>query len=210
LKNRRSKGGLQSVVFIFILTGSLFAGERARFGLGYDEGIAVRYFFSDQMGIQAGLSFENLGGYDATPNNGGRLEPETNFGLSGAFLFTLFGGEHIYLDGFGQIAVAHNGTRDPNDLGDRNLVLVRLGLAPEILVGSHLGFGFRFGFEFAAKGETKEDRAGVIVETDDGVLNTRFYGPRNPFAQLPPGAQPLLGLALFVYFDFMGGGFTSN
>jgi hypothetical protein len=164
-------------------TGRQMGQQRGPLGLGYDEGIACRFFFSERIGIQGSIGFEQQGEYNGN-------ESETDFSIGGAFLFTILGTQYIYLDAVGQVAFAHDDTNAPNDAGDRNLGFFRAALAPEILIGNHLGLGFRFGLELASLGERK-NQAGQ--DLNDDQINIRFFAPDNPFT------GGTFGMSLFVY-----------
>jgi hypothetical protein len=177
-----------------LLASSLFAQDRGKLGIGYDEGLAGKYYFTEKIGAEASLGYEYLGGYSGTPNNGGTVNSETNVSFGAAFLFNLFKSQYAYLDLLGQIAVAHDGTRFPDGIGDRNWGFLRIGVAPEIMPVPFIGFGFKLGLEIVSMGSTKTyDANHYAVDAADGTTNLRFFGPRNPFN----GAS--LGVALFVY-----------
>lgn len=173
-------------------------GDRGRLGLGYDEGIAARFFFTDILGAQLSVGFEHLGGYDAYTVDGNQIhgarEDQTDWSIGGAFIVSILGTRWVYADALAQIAYAHDDTGDPDDLGDRGMVFFRVALAPEILIGDHVGLGFRLGTELVYIGDTKTQDGGTIYETDDSRVNFRLYGPRNPFS------GSTLGMSLFVYF----------
>jgi hypothetical protein len=179
-----------------IVMGAHAQGDRERIGVGYDEGLAARFFITDRIGVQAGIGFEHLGGYDQTANNGARRIPETDFSVAVGGIFSIVSGDWVYLDAILQGAVAHDDSPDdPAEVGDRNEYFIRAALAPEILLNGRLGLGMRLGIETAIIGESKENApAGGTRETDDGRTNFRFYGPENPF----DGA--LLGLSVYYYF----------
>jgi hypothetical protein len=173
-------------------------GNRGRFGVGYEEGLAARFFFLENMGAQLSVGFEHLGGYDGPRPTPGDVESATDVSVMGGFIFTILGTKYVYVDAVGMLGFAHDGTRDPDDIDDRNWVFFRAALAPELLLGDHLGLGFRCGFEMAYMSDTKADDAGTIIDTQDDRFNVRFYGPQNPFS------GSLLGVSLYVYFGSFG------
>jgi hypothetical protein len=188
-----AKAAVVSAICLIGVSAS-FAQDRPNLGIGYDEGIAGRYFFADRMGVQLNVGLEMLGGHDALANVHPAENPETNSGVGLAFLYTLFSSDIVYLDGIAQFAVAYDGKRSDNDIGDRTYVFLRAGIAPEILIASQVGLGMRLGMEIVSMSNTHEQLpGGNIVETDDGTTDFRFFGPKNPFN----GAT--LGLSLFVY-----------
>jgi hypothetical protein len=174
-----------------VLAGAqVMEGNRGRIGVGYDEGLAGRFFFTKKIGVQASIGMERLGEYEQN-------EEEYNVSFGGAFLYNFFSSTYIYLDGMAQLAVVHDGSRAPDDIGDITWLFIRIAAAPEILIADHLGFGMRFGFETAIRGDTKRMDNGQVVENDDGRVNIRFYGPSNPFN------GSTLGASFFFYFgDF--------
>jgi hypothetical protein len=183
-------------VLLLVVFGTIlcFGQERAKLAIGYDEGLAGRFFIADNMAVQASLGFERLGGYDSTANNGGSLESETNLSFAGGFLFNLFSSEFVFLDALGQMAIAHDGTRSDDGIGSRNWFFIRGMLAPEFLIAKRVGLGMRFGAEIAVKGDSKQNvGGGVTADTDDAVFNFRFFGPQNPLS------GSTLGLSLFIY-----------
>ncbi len=182
-----------SVLLVLACSAGLWAQERGRIGIGYDEGLAARYFFGYKTGVQASLGFEHLGGYDNT--SAGNLESEDNFSLGMGFLYNFFKSEHVNLDGLAQLVYFHDGVRDPDDVDGREWIFLRVAGAPEIFIGQHLGLGLRFGVELASMSGTHDRTGAGIVEVDDGVVNFRFFGPQNPFG------GSTLGMALYVYFD---------
>jgi len=169
-----------------------------RFGVGYDEGIAARFFFNDRMGVQASVHFQYLGGYDRNDYNHGPQYEETDVGLGAAFLFNLFSHDFILLDGIGQVIVMHDGASERSDYGDRIRGYLRVALAPEILIVEKLALGLRFGLEVAARsstdGEANVNGTMTTVDMDDATTDVRFFGPANPF----DGA--VLGMSLYYYF----------
>ncbi|OGJ89067.1 MAG: hypothetical protein A2268_11865 [Candidatus Raymondbacteria bacterium RifOxyA12_full_50_37] len=121
---------MQAKVCLFLAAAlfslSVYGQERGNLGIGYDEGLAAKYYFTDRMGAEVSLGLEYLGGYDATANNNGGQDPETNGSFGAAFLFSVFKSQHAYLDIMAQMAYAHDDTRDPNDVGDRDWGFLRM------------------------------------------------------------------------------------
>lgn len=143
------------------------------------------------MGAQFSVGLEVLGGWDNARED---VETEADFSVAGAFLYNVIASRLVYVDAVGQIGMARDDTRDPNDIGDRVYGFLRAAPAPELLLGDRLGLGLRFGAEIVYVGESEERRGGDVVETDDGHVNSRFFGPDNPFQ------GSTLGMSVFVYF----------
>ena len=59
-----------------------------------------------------------------------------------------------------------------------------------VVIGDHLGLGFRFGFELAVLGDMNT----AVDEIEEGTANVRFFGPSNPLS------GPVLGMSLYAYF----------
>ena len=184
---------------VLLLTGVLWIGAwgqfseggRGSFGVGYDEGLAARLFFTEKMGAQLSVGLEVLGGWDNAREDVGT---EADFSVAGAFLYNVIASRLVYVDALGQIGMARDDTRDPDGIEDRVYGFLRAALAPELLLGDRLGLGLRFGVELVYVGESEEERGGEVVETDDGHFNFRFFGPGNPFE------GSTLGMSVFVYF----------
>lgn len=176
-------------------TASVNAQDRPKLGVGYEEGLAMRYFFTDRFGGQFNIGLKYLGGHDAYGTTAAE-NSEADAGFGGAFLVNLFKSQYVNMDAMGQLAFAYDDTRNDNDVGDRTWVFMRAALAPEILISSHVGLGMRFGIELASMSDTKvAGVGGVINDTNDGTTNFQFYGPANPFY------GSTLGMALYVYLD---------
>lgn len=181
-------------------TSSIASDNPRRFGAGYDEGLAARFFFTQRMGVQAGIHVEYLGGYSETTNNGGALHPETNVGFGAGFLFNLFSHEKLYVDALGQLLIFHDDARDRDDVGDRTYGIFRAALCPELMIFEQLGLGFKLGLEVVYRSESKQRVAlaaggQAIIDTDDATTDVRFFGPSNPFY------DAVLGVSLYYYFD---------
>ena len=185
--------GLALLICSVTLMAQVGPGNRGRIGVGYDEGLAGRFFFTDKIGAQLSVGMSHIGGYDITFTNGQATQfalSQTDFSIAGAFVYNFFGSEWVYIDGLGQLAYAFDDAPDAGDLNDRNLFFFRIAGAPEILIGDHLGLGFRFGFELVAVGDVQTSD----VRTQESHADVRFFGPSNPFA------GPVLGMSLYVYF----------
>lgn len=181
-----------SLLMVLVCAASLWAQDRGRLGLGYDEGLAVRYFFNDQMGLQAAMGLEILGESDLA--GASNQYSAADVSLSAGLVYNFLRSEYVNLDGLAQLAFRHDDQRDPSDVGDRDYVFLRVAGAPEIFIGRHFGLGMRFGVELASMSGTKVRAGGVVSEVDDGEIDFRFFAPQNPF----DGAT--LGMALYVYF----------
>jgi hypothetical protein len=190
-----SLAGLVLLISGFSAFAQLSPGNRGHFGVGYDEGLAGRFFFTDNMGVQASIGFEHLGAYDvvnssATPATTDHYASADDISFAGAFIYNFLSTQWVYLDALGQMAYAYHNTRSADDINDRGTLFVRLAAAPEILICDHLGLGFRFGFELAVPGNMKVSNA----ITEEGTANVRFFGPSNPLN------GPVLGMSLYAYF----------
>jgi hypothetical protein len=191
----RFLAGLVLLVCGFSAFAQLSSGNRGHFGIGYDEGLAGRFFFTDNMGVQASIGFQHLGAYDVVDNS---TAPATtvhyasadDISFAGAFIYNFLSTQWVYLDALGQMAYAYHNTRNTNDINDRGTFFFRLAAAPEILICDHLGLGFRFGFELAVLGDMQT----AANETEEGTANVRFFGPSNPLS------GPVLGMSLYAYF----------
>jgi hypothetical protein len=191
---RRKTFSLASLTLLVAVVGAYAEygdGARGRIGIGYDEGLAGRFFFTERMGAQLSIGFEQIGESDNTS------ETETDVSFAGAFLYNLLATQYVYLDAMAQLAmVADDAADNPPGVNDRTDIYLRVAAAPEILIAGHLGLGFRFGFETAIIGDVEENQAGAAADLDDdGHTDIRFFGPRNPFP-----ASGLLGVSLYVYF----------
>jgi hypothetical protein len=181
------------------------SGLSRKFGAGYDEGLAARFFFNDRMGVQASLHLEYLGGYDETSNTlalgeiNNLKEPETHVGFGAAFLFNLFSHDKVLVDAMGQVIVYHLDGGREDDEGDRMLGFLRIAACPEFIVAERLGFGLKVGLEVVYTGETElrdapYDPNSPVLSTNDETTDIRFFGPKNPFE------GPVLGFSVFYYF----------
>ena len=176
------------------------SGISRKFGAGYDEGIAARFFFTDRMGVQASLNFQYLGGYDETPNTrelnyiSDVQHPETDVGFGAGFILNLFSHDKVLIDAMGQIIAYHDGDNQSSNYGDRMYGVMRIVACPEFIIAERLGFGLKLGLEVVYTGEAQVESGGQVISTDDSTIDVRFYGPQNPFD------GPVLGFSLFYYF----------
>lgn len=205
---------LSMLLAVCVLCGASLAGEAgvngSKWAAGYDEGLVVRYFLMEKIGLYGSLAYF-VKGSDTVG-----FKPLHDFAwkLGGEYLvrsweklrvnaFLEWREEMVQGNTAGTVSIDQNGTQQHLRYNQWNTIF-RVGVRPELFINDHLSFDYKFGLQFFNHGneyKVNDDRSGLESRknrySEFGVYEGRspVFGPAGSMGSI------LLNIGFNVYFN---------